>query len=69
MGHLNKSLEMYKKALKISPNNTKLEYSYSLLLIKLKRYNEALAHAKRSYKLGSPPSALRNKLIKIGVWK
>ncbi len=68
-GKLNKAVEIFEKALIIAPKSSKIEYSYSLLLIDLKRYQEALAHAKKSYQLGHPPAALRNKLLKLEIWK
>ena len=55
--------------LEIAPNNAKLQYSYSLLLIKLKRYKEAVIHAKIAYKTGNPPIVLKNKLLKLGIWE
>ncbi len=69
MGKLKAAVKQYKKALEISPDSAKIEYSYSLLLIELKQYDKALEHAQKSYQLGNPPPNLKNKLIKIGVWK
>jgi len=69
IGHLEQAIKHYENALTISPNNSKIEYSYSLLLIKLKQYDKALSQAKNAYQHGNPPSGLRNKLIKLGVWK
>lgn len=69
MGKSEFAVKQYKKALQLSPDSAKIEYSYSLLLINLKRYDQALEHAKKAYKLGNPPAGLRNKLIKLGKWK
>ncbi len=66
---LKEASRKYKKALLMQPNYSKFEYAYSLLLIKLKKYNEALKFAKLAYKHGKPPDGLKKKLIKIGVWK
>ena len=68
LGGLTQAVQYYEKALNLAPQSSKIEYSFSLLLIDLKRYDEALNHAKKAYKLGKPPSGLRNKLIKLKVW-
>jgi len=64
-----KAADHYQKAINISPNNAKILYSYSLLLIDLKQYDKALEYAKKAYANGKPPEGLKNKLIKLGVWK
>jgi tetratricopeptide (TPR) repeat protein len=69
IGELDKSAEYYEKALAIDPDNAKVEYSYSLLLIELKQYDKALEYAKKAYAHGKPPKALKEKLIKLDVWK
>jgi len=68
-GNPEKAAKAYQKALTISPNNAKLAYSYSLFLIEQKQYDKALEHAKKAYAHGKPPESLKNKLIKLGVWK
>jgi hypothetical protein len=69
IGHLEEAAKAYEKALKLDPGNTKIEYAYSLLLIDLKQYDNALVQAKKAYQHGKPPNGLKNKLIKLGVWK
>lgn len=64
-----KAASVYETALSISPNNAKVEYSYASVLIDLKQYDKALEHAKKAYSLGNPPKGLKNRLIKLGVWK
>lgn len=64
-----KAASMYQKALKISPDNPKIGYSYSLLLLELNQKEEALAIAKKIYANGKAPDGLKNKLIKLGLWK
>lgn len=68
IGEFEKAIKPYEQALKISPNNPKLEYGYSFLLIDLKRYEEATQHAKNAYRKGSPPIGLKNRLKKLGLW-
>ncbi len=65
---LKKSSDFFEKALRIDPNNSKIHYSYSLLLIKLKQYDKAVIHAKKAYELGNPPQSLKNKLNKLNKW-
>ncbi|MDO9047802.1 MAG: tetratricopeptide repeat protein [Methylobacter sp.] len=69
IGQLEKAADYYQKALDISPDSAKIQYSYSLLLINLKQYDKALEYAQKVYAHGKPPEGLKNKLIKLGVWK
>ncbi len=60
----------YQKAVERAPENAKIAYSYSLLLIDLKNYEKALIFAKKVYSLNkNAPQSLRHKLTKLGVWK
>jgi tetratricopeptide (TPR) repeat protein len=68
-GLKDKAASLYQKALKISPDNPKIEYSYSLLLLELNQKEEALEIAKKIYAKGSAPDGLKKKLIKLGMWK
>lgn len=69
VGQLEKAASYYEKALSISPDNSKIEYSYSSVLIELKQYEKANKIAQRAYAHGKPPENLKNKLVKLGVWK
>ncbi len=64
-----KAEEIYLKALKVAPENSKIEYSYGLLLIELKNFDKAVIYAKKAYKHGNPPAGLRNRLKILGFWK
>lgn len=68
IGQLEKAADLYEKALILSPDNAKIEYAYSLLLIDQKNYDKAVIHAKKAYKIGQPPQALKLKLQKLGKW-
>lgn len=59
MGQKDKAAEMYKKALAITPDNAKIAYSCSLLLIELKQYDEAMEYARKAYANGKPPESLK----------
>ncbi len=69
VGIKDKAANIYQKALAMSADNAKLEYSYSLFLIEEKQYDKALEYAKKAYSHAKPPLGLKNKLIKLGVWK
>ncbi len=69
IGELEKSAKFYQNALIIRPDDAKIEYAYSQLLIEQKQYDKALEYAKKAYKHGTPPPKLKNQLIKLGVWK
>jgi tetratricopeptide (TPR) repeat protein len=69
IGLLQEAKKMYSRAILISPNNVRISYSYSLLLIDLKEYDESLKYAKVAYNDKATPISLKNKLIRIGVWK
>lgn len=68
IGSLEKSAKLYETALTIKPNNAKIEYSFSQLLIEKKQYDKALEYAKKAYSHGNPPPGLKNKLISLGIW-
>jgi tetratricopeptide (TPR) repeat protein len=68
IGDLNKSAKFYEKAITLAPENPKIAYSYSLLLIDLKRYQEAVKYAQIAYKQKGTPEGLRNKLNELGAW-
>lgn len=66
-----KAARIYEKSLQVVPDNAKIEYSYGLLLIQLHQYDKALEYAQKAYTHsgGKAPNGLKNKLIKLGVWR
>lgn len=68
VGQLDKADQFYKKAMELDPDNAKFAYSYSLLMIDMKNYEEALRLAEIAYKHPKTPRALKRKLKKLGVW-
>lgn len=46
-----------------------LHYNLGLVYLELGKDEMALAHAKRAYAQGHPLPALREKLVKAGIWK
>lgn len=69
VGKLDDADKQYKKAMELEPDNAKHAYSYSELLIDMKEYEKALEYAKIAYQNGKPPQTLKNKLVKLGIWK
>lgn len=69
IGQTDNAATLYQKALAISPNNSKIEYAYSKFLLEIKQYDKALEYAKKAYAHGKPANALKEQLIKLGVWK
>lgn len=57
----------YKHALTQAPDYTELQYNYALLLVDLKRYDEALELANKAYAKGFPLPGLKNKLAAKGL--
>jgi len=62
------ALKHYHKVLELNPNSAEGHYNLGLLLLKMKRYDEARTHAQEAYKLGYPLQGLRQKLTKLGHW-
>lgn len=69
MGLLDKAFSMYEKVMQMEPKNPKFAYSFSLLLIDMKKYDQALENAKIAYASPKTPIGLKRKLEKLGVWK
>lgn len=57
----------YQHALIQAPDYTELQYNYALLLIDLKRYDEAVELANKAYAKGFPLPGLKNKLAAHGL--
>jgi tetratricopeptide (TPR) repeat protein len=68
LGHLDKAEAFYKKATELDPDNVKFHYSYGLVLVDLKRYDDAKIQADIVYKQKNTPDGLKNMLIKAGHW-
>lgn len=68
IGRLEEAVNYYKKALDIDAENAKISYSFSLLLIDLKRYDDAVKYAKIAYQDKQTPKGLKQKLEKLGAW-
>ncbi len=67
-GYKEKAAENYKKALQIEPKNVQTKYNFALLLVDLKKYDEAKIYAIELYRKGYPLPGLKNKLKKAGKW-
>lgn len=62
------AMKEYEAAQKLSPNNPQVMYNYSLLLVDLKRYEEARSHAVNLYAQGFPLQGLKKRLQAAGHW-
>lgn len=62
------ALEEYETAKKLEPHNTQIIYNMSLLLVDLKRYEEARSNAVDIYARGFPLQGLKNQLKDAGYW-
>lgn len=69
LGFRGKALKQYQRAEEVSPNNPELHYNLGLLLVSMKKYDEAKNHAIKAYKGGYPFPGLKKKLSKLGYWK
>lgn len=68
MGYLEEAVKYYEKAMELDSENAKFAYAFSLLLIDLKRYEDAVKYAKIAYQQKHAPKGLKQKLEKLGVW-
>ncbi len=69
LGYREKALQQYQEAEKLNPNNPDLHYNFGLLLVSLKKYEEAESHARKAYQAGYPLPGLKRQLSKLGYWK
>jgi tetratricopeptide (TPR) repeat protein len=65
-GHLQQALNQYRQAEKIQPNHPELLYNLGLLLIDLKKPEQAREYARKAYSAGHPLIGLKNKLKQLG---
>lgn len=66
-GRKEQAVAQYQHALGLAPDYTELQYNYALLLVDLKRYDEALELANKAYAKGFPLPGLKNKLAAHGL--
>ena len=69
IGKQEDALSKYQMAMKLDPDDAKIAYSLSLLLIDMKKYDEAVKYAQIAYQQGKAPDGLKQKLRKLGIWK
>jgi tetratricopeptide (TPR) repeat protein len=65
---MDKAVDNYKKALNIEPTHVQAKYNLALLLVDLKKYDEAKIYAIDLYSKGYPLPGLKDKLKKVGKW-
>ncbi len=59
----------YERALQMAPDSAEVNYNAGLMFIELEEYDKAMEHAARAYELGHPLQGLRNKLVRLGMWR
>ena len=64
-----KALTSYRAANRLLPDDVITQYNIGLMLVELKRFNEAVQVAKKVYSTGFPLPGLKKKLIAAGHWK
>jgi hypothetical protein len=55
-------------ALSLEPDNPVINYNAGLAYVKMKKYDQALACARKAYALGVPMPGLKKKLVEAGKW-
>ena len=68
VGQNEQAMKFYDQAASMSPDSTKILYSFSLFLLDIKKYDKAVEIAHKVYKDKKAPDALKNKLIKLKLW-
>jgi len=59
----------YKRALSLLANGSEAHYNLGLLYAETKDYERARQEAATAYRAGYPLQGLKNKLIRLGVWR
>jgi len=65
---LERALQQFKIAAKMSPDWAEVFYNIGLVYFRQKNYSAARVNAKKAYTLGYPLAGLRNRLKKAGAW-
>ncbi|MDX1732983.1 MAG: hypothetical protein R3228_01405 [Halioglobus sp.] len=68
-GRNKEALAANEKALALIPNDPMILYNNGLLLVKMKRYEEAMKIARPLYDAGLTLPGLKDKLVKAGHWQ
>lgn len=63
---LEASLKFYQQAEKLQPKNIEVKYNLGLLLVDMKRYEEAVKYAQQAYAKRYPLQGLKNRLKRKG---
>ena len=66
--HYEPALKQYMAAEKLNPDSSNVHYNLGLLLVDMKRYDQAREHAKKAYALGHQLPGLRKRLQTLGRW-
>jgi tetratricopeptide (TPR) repeat protein len=67
-GREGQALEMLQKAHELAPEDPAINYNIGLVYAKQKKFEQALPFAQKAYSLQFPLPALKQTLVKAGVW-
>jgi tetratricopeptide (TPR) repeat protein len=65
---LNKAIEQFELADKLSPGDSNLAYNLGLIYFDLKQYDKAMTFAEKAYTDNFPLDGLKRKLKQVGKW-
>jgi tetratricopeptide (TPR) repeat protein len=68
LGRDDKALPLLEQAAGLAPDNAAIQYNLGLAYARGKRYDKAVAQAKKAYALGFPLPGLRQMLVDAGKW-
>jgi tetratricopeptide (TPR) repeat protein len=68
LGQRERALPLLEKAAALTPDNPALHYNLGLAYVQEKRYELAVDHARKAYRMNIPLPGLRNMLVAAGKW-
>ncbi|TWI62978.1 tetratricopeptide repeat protein [Pseudoduganella lurida] len=68
LGQRGRALPLLEKAAALAPDNASLNYNLGIAYAAEKRYDRAVAYAKKAYRMNIPLAGLRNTLVAAGQW-
>lgn len=68
LGKTERAFELYRAAVRLTPENPTINYNVALAYFSHKDYDNALKYAQQAYAAGYPLPGLKKKLIGVGKW-
>ena len=69
LGRTAEALAELDRSASLGDDDANLNYNLGLGYLEAKKYDKALAHARKAYAAGFPLPGLRDRLVKAGAWK